>query len=230
LIPEGEYKGQTYLTMNAVQQMLIAVFPELSTATGPDLSSPDDSNRFDNDVYDRSTRGDNVSSNLSEHNYDLPTRNPISRNTQLASQQQRSSYSQQQIYNNPSSSSALPDYNNIYTNLSTFFTSLGQNLMATPVSSTESNANSANNISSADDIGMADFTQADIPIDWEDFDFSTMDLETFMSIDPVNSSAANINNHAVDYMNAFGGVTGGQGHGHGGWGGNDFGGGFGSAR
>lgn len=207
--------------MNAVQQMLIAVFPELATATGADLSSPDDSNRFDSDVYDRSSRGDNVSSNLSEHNYNLPTRNSISSNAQ-----QFTGYGRQQIYNPSSSSSALPDYNhnnNIYTNPSTFFTSLGQNLMATPVSSTESNTNTnANNISSADDIGMVDFTQADIPIDWKDFDLSTMDLETFMSIDPLNSSAANINNHAVDYLNAFG-------NGHGGWGGNDFGG-FGSAR
>lgn len=209
--------------MNAVQQMLIAVFPELSTATGPDLSSPDDSNRFDSDFYDKSTHGDNVSSNMSEHNYNLPTRNPMSNSAQQFTGQ-GPSYGRQQIYN--PSSSALTDYNNIYTNLSTFFTSLGQNLMATPVSSTESNANNANNISSADDIGMADFTQADIPIDWKDFDFSTMDLDTFMSIDPVNSSAANINNHAVDYINAFGGGT---GHGHGGWGGNDFGG-FGSAR
>ncbi|PCG92003.1 Transcription factor [Penicillium occitanis (nom. inval.)] len=222
LIPKGEYKGQVSLTMNAVQQMLIAVFPELATATGADLSSPDDSNRFDSDVYDRSSRGDNVSSNLSEHNYNLPTRNSISSNAQ-----QFTGYGRQQIYNPSSSSSALPDYNNIYTNPSTFFTSLGQNLMATPVSSTESNTNTnANNISSADDIGMVDFTQADIPIDWKDFDFSTMDLDTFMSIDPVNSSAANINNHAVDYLNSFGGGT---GHGHGGWGGNDFGG-FGTAR
>uniref|UniRef100_A0A093V9D1 Putative transcriptional regulatory protein STB4 n=1 Tax=Talaromyces marneffei PM1 TaxID=1077442 RepID=A0A093V9D1_TALMA len=221
MMPDGEAKGQTHLTMSAVQQMLIAVFPELSTATGPDLSSPDDSNRFDSDVYDRSTRG-------SEHSYNLPTRNPISTNAQLASESapRQVSYGQHQIYN-PVMSSALPEYNNIYTNPSTFFTSLGQNLMATPVSSTESNPNTNNNANniSADDIGMVDFTQADIPIDWKDFDFSTMDLETFMSIDPVNSSAANINNHAVDYLNAFGGGVGG----HGGWGGNDFGG-FGSAR
>lgn len=227
MIPEGEYRGQIYLTMNAVQQMLIAVFPELATATGPDLSSPDDSNRFDSDIYDRSSRGDNVSSNMSEHNYNLPTRNPMSNNAQLASGQQQR-YNPQQIYN--PSPTALTDYNNnMYTNPSTFFTSLGQNLIATPVSSTESNTNNANNISSADDIGMVDFTQADIPIDWKDFDFSTMDLETFMSVDPVNSSAANINNHAVDYLNAFGGGAG-HGHGHGGWGGNDFGGGLGTAR
>jgi hypothetical protein len=230
MVSDGEYKGQTYLTMNAVQQMLIAVFPELSTASGPDLSSPDDSNRFESDVYDRSTRGDNVSSNLSEHSYNLPTRNPLSNNTQFAGESvpRQGSYSHRQIYSNPPSASALQDYNNIYTNPSTFFTSLGQNLMATPVSSTESNPASNNANMSADDIGMVDFTQADIPIDWKDFDFSTMDLDTFMSIDPVNSSAANINNHAVDYMNAFGGGVG--GHGHGGWGGNDFGGGFGSAR
>lgn len=222
MIPEGEYKGQNYLTMNAVQQMLIAVFPELSTATGPDLSSPDDSNRIDSDVYDKLSHGDKVGSNISELSYNLPTRNPISNNAQQFAGQ-APPYGQQQIYNPPSS--ALPDYNNsIYNNPSTFFTSLGQNLMATPVSSTESNAN---NMSSADDVGMADFTQADIPIDWKDFDFSTMDLDTFMSVDPVNSSAANINNHAVNYLSAFGG---GSGYGPHGWFGNDFGGGFGSAR
>lgn len=225
MIPEGEYKGQTYLTMIAVQQMLIAVFPELRTATGPDLSSLDDGNRFDSEVYDRSPFGDNVSTSLSDRNYNLPTRNPMSNDAQFASGQQQSYAGQQQIYN--PSPTALPDYNNIYTNPSTFFTSLGQNLMATPVSSTESSTNNANNISSADDIGMVDFTQADIPIDWKDFDFSTMDLDTFMSIDPVNSSAANINNHAVNYLNTF---SGGTGNGHGGWGGNDFGSGFGSAR
>ncbi|EED19370.1 C6 transcription factor, putative [Talaromyces stipitatus ATCC 10500] len=232
LLPIDNYQGQIHMTMNAIQQMLIAVFPELSTATGPDLSSP-------SGVYDRSTwEPDKLSGNLSEHNYHLLTRHSIPNNTNTtqfapnndpAAQQAQSPYTHQRVYNStPSSPTALRD-NSIYTNPSTFFTSLGQNLMATPGSSADSNNANANSISADDNIGMVDFTQDDIPIDWKDFDLSTMDLETFMSIDPVHSSAANINNQPVDYFN--GGPTashGVHGHGHGGWPGNDFG--FGHGR
>ncbi|KAL1970368.1 hypothetical protein VTN77DRAFT_5528 [Rasamsonia byssochlamydoides] len=75
-------------------------------------------------------------------------------------------------------------------NPSAFFTSLGQNLMTmrmpipiggVGISDTVPSTDSHNSNNNQDDLDLVDFTQADMG--WN-FDFSTMDLEAFLSIDP----------------------------------------------
>lgn len=246
MLPDGQYQGQLSLTIKSIQQMLIAVYPGLAAAEGPDLLSSD-STHIGRNAYTKEARGHRQSlkdpgdspaygglpagnavpnANFAGEPINIPQRQ------QQHQQQQTQSQSYGQVYTSPNLDFSAN--NNTNNNPSAFFSSLGQNLMATPLSSTESNPNVNNNNSSSGNTDeMVDFTQADI-MDWKDFDFSTMDLEAFMSIDPSigmnhnSSSSADLShnhNPAANYMNQNSASSGNQP-----WGGNDFGVGFGSSR
>ncbi|OKL62798.1 hypothetical protein UA08_01461 [Talaromyces atroroseus] len=249
MLRNDQYQGQISMTMRAIRQMLIAVFPELSVAMGPDLLSGDnshlESNLYTKEARDSDNRQDfDGIGGSSGYGYGLMgAENSISKtkisgeptnlsrpsatnikNTSHDTQQQQPSFNQ--LYGSPI------DFNS---NPSAFFSSLGQNLNATPMSNSDAtNPNSNSNLENE----IVDFTQADVT-NWKDFDFSTMDLEAFMSIDPNvdgignpfsaanNSSSSNNNNNNNHNHNPYFPQLGPGVHG---WSGNDVGMGFGSTR
>ncbi|KAH8695045.1 hypothetical protein BGW36DRAFT_428937 [Talaromyces proteolyticus] len=193
MLPKNQFQEQISMTMAAIQQMLIAVFPGLAAGGGPDLMSSDINNQnFDQKPAAAAAAagaggGGNEEfyngspSNGSSHEY---IRTPTSHQQQQY--QPRKPQQQQQPFNKYSPNTDITN-----PSASAFFNSLGQNLlMTTPISggdtSTDSNTNN-----NPDE--LVDFTTADI--NWENFDFSTMDLEAFLSIDPTVGNDNNGTNH-----------------------------------
>lgn len=243
MLRNGQYQGQISMTMSAIHQMLIAVFPGMSAAVGPDVLSTDnthhESNIYNREVNDTRRHLDGTGDS-GTHGYGLtggnaisnpqtagepiaisrPSTTPTSRDAQQQQQQQpQQNKPLNQIYGSP------VDFNS--NNPSAFFSSLGQNLNATPVSS--SDTNNANSSSNMESDNMVDFTQAEL-MSWKDLDFSTMDLEAFMSIDPSAASAGNPASSGNNHNPFFPPVFSGNNNNNNGWGGNDMGVGYGNTR
>jgi hypothetical protein len=157
---KNQLETQLPATMAAIQQMLQSVFPDL----GSSITIPDDAGGA-NSV----STSNNTDFLLNHRNINLDPRS-----SQKWQQQQDTLYQDHfpQSGGPGSSSTTTQDP-------TSFFTSLGQNLMGTTPTTTTSSGTNNNQ----DDPPLVDFTPADLG--WMNFDFSTMDLEAFLSIDPL---------------------------------------------
>lgn len=172
MLPNNEFQEQISMTMSAIQQMLMAVFPDFAAMGGTSFMSMDPT-------------GATAGPSASDENRTTSGRNQSFAKTTSSSphqnQQPMNSLRQrQQSFNNYSPSSDLA-------NPSTFFNTLGQNLMMTTPPTGD--GGSIESTTNPDLDQLADFPPLDM--NWGDIDFSSMDLDAFLSIDPTTGGVSN---------------------------------------
>lgn len=174
MLPKNQFHEQTSVTMNAIQQMLMAVFPNsMPTEGAADFMSMGQTGAADaragpaasDEYHSTSSRSHDYpdTTSSSPHQYQQPVK---------PRQQQQQQPQPQQSFHNYSPTTDLA-------NPSTFFNFLGQNLM-TPLPG--SGGGDGSTESNNQDDQLTDFPPLDM--NWGDIDFSTMDLDAFLSIDP----------------------------------------------
>lgn len=175
MLPKNQFHEQTSVTMNAIQQMLMAVFPNsMPTEGAADFMSMGQTGAAaaagpaaSDEYHSTSSRSHDYpgTTSSSPHQYQQPVK---------PRQQQQ----QQQSFNKYSPTTDLA-------NPSTFFNFLGQNLM-TPLPG--SGGGDGSTESNNQDDQLTDFPP--LNMNWGDIDFSSMDLDAFLSIDPSATATA----------------------------------------